>query len=363
MISNTHKTMDHGPGSPAKSHSFAGDMLTHLRVSIVATLVLGFIVSGVYPVVVWGLAQVLFHQKASGSLIKKDGTPTDDDSQAVGSAWLGQPFSDVKYFHPRPSAANNSPGASFSSTGGYDATSSGGTNFGPLSDELINGATTQPSAPAAQPIAQGATPAPATTQAVAAVVATVPSSTQLAEVIAFDGVRLRAIHYAIDNGIAFKLYTQRADGTGQRTEVPLSKFQDAQGNLNDTALIDAFPHPPADITAPDRMTVVADNFAQPIPADAVTSSASGLDPHITPANATLQIGRVAKARGITTEQVAALIDEHTDGPSLGFLGDPGVNVLALNLALDAKYPVAPVPATQPVAAPALATPATQPAAH
>jgi K+-transporting ATPase ATPase C chain len=325
MISNTHKTMDHGPGSPAKSHSFAGDMLTHLRVSIVATLVLGFIVSGVYPVVVWGLAQALFHQKASGSLIKKDGTPTDDDSQAVGSAWLGQPFSDAKYFQPRPSAAGN----------GYDATASGGTNLGPLSDKLINGVTT-----------------PATTQ-----------PTTQPEALAFDGVRLRTIHYAVANNIAFKLYTQRADGNGLRTEVPLSKFQDAQGNLNDTALVDAFPHPPADITAPDRMTVVADDFAQPIPADAVTSSASGLDPHITPANATLQIGRVAKARGITTEQVAALIDEHTDGPSLGFLGDPGVNVLALNLALDAKYPAAPVPATPPVAAPATATPATQPAAH
>lgn len=273
---------------------FTLEMLTHLRVSIVATIVLGVIVSGIYPVIVWGLAQALFHHQANGSLIKKDGTPTDNDSEAIGSALLGQPFSDVKYFHPRPSAAGN----------GYDPTASGGTNYGPLSDKLINGATNA-----------------ATTQ-----------PTTQPESIGFDGIRLRTIHYAVDNGISFKLYTVRSDGTGSKSEIPLSKFQDAQGNLNDVALVDAFPHPPSD--TPDRMVVIAGDFSTAIPPDAVTASSSGLDPHISVANAQLQAKRVADARKISADKVKTLIDQYTDGPSLGILGDPGVNVLKLNIALD-----------------------------
>jgi K+-transporting ATPase ATPase C chain len=273
---------------------FTLEMLSHLRVSIVATIVLGVIVSGIYPVIVWGLAQALFHHQANGSLIKKDGTPTDNDSEAVGSALLGQPFSDAKYFHPRPSAAGN----------GYDPTASGGTNYGPLSDKLINGATNA-----------------ATTQ-----------PTTQPESVAFDGIRLRTVHYAVDNGISFKLYTARSDATGPKSEIPLSKFQDAQGNLNDVALVDAFPHPPSD--TPDRMVVIAGDFSTAIPPDAVTASSSGLDPHISVANAQLQAKRVADARRISADKVKALIDQYTDGPSLGILGDPGVNVLKLNVALD-----------------------------
>ena len=72
------------------------------RCRIIATLVLAVIVCGIYPAIVWGLAQALFHDKANGSLVKKDGTPTDKDEEAVGSALLGQPFSDAGYFHPRP---------------------------------------------------------------------------------------------------------------------------------------------------------------------------------------------------------------------------------------------------------------------
>jgi K+-transporting ATPase ATPase C chain len=308
------------PVEQAPSRGFAMDMLIHLRVAIVATIVTLVIVSGVYPAIVWGLAQAIFHNKANGSLVTKAGTPTDNVADAVGSAMLGQPFTNVSYFHPRPSAAGNSAGASFSPTGGYDPTSSGGTNYGPLSDELLNGLTLSPTPPATQPV----------------------------ESLQYDGVRLRTIHYAVENHIAFSLfheaYVKHEDGsvTMKRLEqVPLSQFQNKDGSLNDVALVDAFPHPVLNADAPayTRIVLVADDFAVPIPADAVTASSSGLDPHITPANAELQKTRVAAARRISPEQVESLIMENTEGPDLGFLGEPGVNVLKLNLALDARYPV------------------------
>jgi K+-transporting ATPase ATPase C chain len=286
-------------------------IIGHIWTSLCATLVLGAICCGIYPLIVWGVGQLIFPHQANGSLVNKDGTPASNDAEAVGSALIGQNFSAIGYFHPRPSAAG----------AGYDATSSSGSNLGPLSDQLINGKTTSPTPPATQP----------------------------AESLAFDGIRLRTLHYAMDNGITFNLYSQRADGVGPKTQVPISKFEDAQGNLNDIALVDAFPHPQSD--APDRMTVIAADFSMLIPGDAVTASGSGLDPHISPVNAQIQKARVAKARGLSEEQIQSLIDEHTDWRSLGVLGDPGVNVLLLNLALDAKYPIPPAPAagatTQP----------------
>jgi K+-transporting ATPase ATPase C chain len=260
--------------------------------SIAMTITLGIICCGAYPLIIWGVGQTLFANKANGSLLDKNGNPTNDASIAVGSALIGQNFSDPKYFHPRPSAAGN----------GYDPTSSGGSNLGPLSDKLINGQTT-----------------PATTQ-----------PTTQPESLAFDGIRLRTIHYAVDNGIAFKLCQLNPDGT--RTPVPLSNFQDGKGNLNDVALVDAFPHPPSDTA--DKKPLIAADFATPIPGDAVTASASGLDPHISPRNAELQAQRVAGARNIPVAKVKGLITQYTEGPDLGILGDAGVNVLKLNLALD-----------------------------
>jgi K+-transporting ATPase ATPase C chain len=327
MSRENNKELETKSAEPTPSRGFVMDMLTHVRVSIVATIVTVVIVSGVYPAIVWGLAQAIFHHRANGSLVQKDGSPTTDDKNAVGSSLLGQQFTDARYFHPRPSAANNSAGASYSSTGGYDPTSSGGTNYGPLSDVLLDGQTTTTTPPVATPSTQPG-----------AAAASQPS-TQPAEVLAYDGIRLRTIHYAVDNNIKFMLFAMRSDGAGPRTEVPLARFQDSQGNLNDIALVDAFPHPPTD--GPDRMVVFADNFSTPIPADAVTASASGLDPHISPANAELQKNRVASIRKISPDQVETLIAANTDGPSLGFLGEAGVNVLMLNLALDAKYPVPP----------------------
>ena len=329
-----------------------GSYLGHLWASIAMTATLGIICCGIYPAIVYGIAQLVFPNQANGSLVKKDGTYTTKDEEAVGSSLLGQNFSLPQYFAPRPSSAG----------AGYDPTSSSGSNLGPLSDKLINGLT---QAAATQPTtAPVASTGPTTGPAVAA---TAPASTQPTETLAFDGVRLRTIHYAVANNIPFKLhhavYVKQMgpdgiwDGTyalDRKEEVPLKTFEDSQGNLLDTALVDAFPHPTLseDYT---RTVLIADEFAQPIPADAVTGSGSGLDPHITPDNADLQAPRVAAARNITVDKVKALIAEHTDAPSLGIFGDPGVNVLMLNLALDNQYPAP--------AAPAAAAPATQPLTH
>jgi K+-transporting ATPase ATPase C chain len=206
-------------------------LLYHLRVSLVATLVLAILLCGIYPLIVWGLAQAIFPTKANGSLIVKDG-------RVRGSALLGQNFTDPKYFHPRPSAAGS----------GYDATSSGGTNLGPLSDKLINGIHKK-----------------------------TPDGKD--DPANFDGIKDLVDVYRKENGL-------------------------------------------------DNST--------PVPADAVTRSASGLDPHISRANAILQLPRVAKARGLSREVVQKLVDDNTDGRNLGILGERGVNVVLLNLALDAQ---------------------------
>lgn len=188
--------------------------LSEIRSAVVVTLALAVVCCVLYPLVVFGLGQSLFHDKANGSLI------LDANGTIRGSRLLGQQFNGDKYFHPRPSAAGN----------GYDARSSGGSNLGPTSQKLR------------------------------------------------DSIAQNVADYRAQNGLAANT---------------------------------------------------------PVPADAVTASASGLDPHISPANAQLQAERVAKARGMSLGAVRALISHHTDAASLEFLGDPGVNVLELNLALDA----------------------------
>jgi K+-transporting ATPase ATPase C chain len=186
--------------------------------SIVATIFFAVILCGVYPLVVFGAAKLLFPHQAGGSLL------VDKSGAVRGSALLAQNFTGAQYFHPRPSAAG---------ANGFDSTSSSGSNLGPTSSNLVANITAN--------------------------IAT----------------------YRADNNIA--------------TNSPIYNM---------------------------------------IPADAVTESASGLDPHISPANAEIQIARVAKARGISEGKLRELVRQNTSGRDLGLLGEPRVNVMTLNFALD-----------------------------
>jgi len=244
-------------------------MLKELKTGFLMMAVMTVITGLVYPGIITAIAQVVFPDQANGSLVSVDG-------QVVGSRLIGQNFTKPEYFHPRPSAA----GAS-----GYDPTASAGTNLGPTSAKLFNGAT--------------------------------KLDDKQHEVVDFDGIKDRIVHYCVDNEIPFE------------SSRPLDAFKDSQGVLDDVKLIKGFNDQQSPLTVTPRT---------PIPADAVTTSASGLDPHISPRNAEIQAGRVARARGVLLDQVQALIAKHTDDRTFGFLGEPTVNVLELNLALDAQIP-------------------------
>lgn len=201
--------------SIARETAPAGEStLRHLTTSVLYTVTTVIMLGLIYPVVVWGLATLLFHHQADGSLI------TAPNGVVIGSELVGQNFTQPKYFHGRPSAAGK----------GYDPTSTGGTNLGPTSKKLI------------------------------------------------DGTRS-----AID-----ALRKANPDATGA------------------------------------------------IPMDLVTSSASGIDPDISPAGADYQAPRVAKVRGLLLDRVRAMIAAHTTPRQFGLLGEPRVNVLDLNRALDAQ---------------------------
>jgi len=245
-------------------------MVKELKAGFLMMVVMTVLTGLIYPAVITAVAQVVFHDQANGSLITSNG-------QVVGSRLIGQNFAKPEYFHPRPSAAGSS---------GYDPTATAGTNLGPTSAKLLNGTTK-----------------------------TDDKTKQ--EVVDFDGIKDRVVHYAVDNGLEYE------------SSVPLDKFKDDKGNLDDVKLIKAFNDDKAPLTFRSKT---------PIPADAVTASASGIDPHISPRNAEIQAARVAKARGVAADQVLAVVAEHTEGRTLGILGEPRVNVLELNLALDQKYP-------------------------
>ena len=244
-------------------------MLKELGPGFRLTLIFTILTGLLYPAVMTGVSELIFPKQANGSLVTVGG-------KVVGSSLIGQPFAKLEYFHPRPSAAGN----------GYDATASGGSNLGPTSAKLLHGTTKM--------------------------------DDKKNEVVDFDGISLRVVHYCVDNDIPYE------------SSVPLDQFKDSHGDLDDVKLIKAF----NDDKTPLRFTPKA-----PIPQDAVTASASGLDPHISPANAETQAGRVAKARGVSADQVKQLIAQFTDRADLGFLGEPRVNVLMLNIALDQKFPV------------------------
>ncbi len=243
-------------------------MFKELKAGFTMMLVMTVLTGLVYPAVITGIAQVVFRDQANGSLILSDG-------QVIGSRLIGQNFTKPEYFHPRPSAAG----------GGYDPTASAGSNLGPTSAKLINGTT--------------------------------KVNDKRNEVVDFDGIKNRVVHYCVDNDIPYA------------SSIPLEAFKDTQGRLDDVKLIKAFN---------DEKTPLLFTPKTPIPADAVTASASGLDPHISPANALAQAARVAKARGMSAEAVQALVAQHTEGRSFGFLGEPRVNVLQINLALDQRFP-------------------------
>jgi K+-transporting ATPase ATPase C chain len=186
-------------------------LMPALRMVLLLTVVTGL----VYPGVVTGLCQVLFHDKANGSLVEHNG-------HVIGSSLLGQNFAKPEYFHPRLSAAGND---------GYDATASGGSNLGVISQKLA------------------------------------------------DRMKASAAQFRKEN--------------------------------------------------PD--------YDGPIPADALTASASGLDPDISVANANAQAARVAKARGVAPAVIETAIVAATENRDLGILGEPRVNVLDLNLKLDRQF--------------------------
>jgi K+-transporting ATPase ATPase C chain len=187
--------------------------MRHLKPAVLSFLMLSIVTGIVYPLVVTGIAQVVFPRQANGSLIERDGA-------VLGSALIGQPFDDPKYFWSRLSATGPMP---------FNGAVSSGSNLGPLNDALI------------------------------------------------DAVKGRI----------------------------------------------------------DALKAADPGNTAPIPVDLVTASGSGLDPHISPAAARYQAARVARVRGIPEARVLDLVAEHTRGRQLGFLGEPTVEVLPLNLALDA----------------------------
>ena len=242
-----------------------GQILPGLRINIFATILFGV----VYPLAITGVCQVLFPRQANGSLV------TAGD-KVLGSEIIGQNFAKPEYFHPRPSSAGN----------GYDATASGGSNLGPTSAKLVRGTTKM--------------------------------DDKKNEVVDFDGINLRLVHFCVENDIPYD------------SSVPLDRFKDAKGELDDVELIKAFNDDKAPLVFTPKV---------PIPADAVTASASGLDPHISPASALAQASRIAKARAVSPDQINQLIAQFTEGPGLGLLGEARVNVLLLNLALDQRFAV------------------------
>jgi K+-transporting ATPase ATPase C chain len=292
--------------------SWLAQHLAALRLLLVMTVVVGL----AYPLAITAVAAVPgLNNKADGSLVSVNG-------RTVGSSLIGQSFTDkdgnalVQYFQSRPSAAGD----------GYDPTATSASNLGP--ESIVD--TLGDPAQANNPDGDGSSPS-LLSQVCARSVA----------VGTLEGVS-GARPYCTPGGVGAVLAVFHRDGTtGPITRVV---------SLNEVAPAVPF------ITTYKGVTVEAAKFGEDyskgivtpirgnapdkpaVPADAVTASGSGLDNQISPAYARLQVARVAKTRGITAAQVDKLVKAETTGRGLGFLGEPGVNVLKLNLALDKQFP-------------------------
>jgi len=290
--------------------SWLAQHLAALRALLVLTVLTGIL----YPLAILAIAQLPgLRHNADGSLVRTANGTT------VGSAMIGQSFTDDKgqplprYFQSRPSAA----GAS-----GYDPTASGASNLGP--ENVVD---TLP-----DPAKKDDTGKPSLLTQVCS------RSTAVGELEGVDGRR----PYCTPDGVGAVLAVFHRDGlTGPVTRVvslnqecPATPFLATyQGVTVECATFGQ------DYSSGTLTPIRGDAPATPVvPADAVTASGSGLDPDISPAYAKIQVARVAKARGVDVATVLKLVDAHTTGRALGFLGEPTVNVVELNLDLDRHYP-------------------------
>jgi K+-transporting ATPase ATPase C chain len=297
--------------------SWLAQHLAALRALLLFTVVLGL----AYPFAITAVAQLPgLHGRAAGSLVSGPASGAPVGSRLIGQAFVdknGNPL--IQYFQSRPSAAGD----------GYDPTSTSASNLGP--EDAVD-TLPDPKAPSGSDEAAGS---PSLLSQVCA------RSKEVGRFESVDGRR----PFCTDDGLGAVLAVFHEDGLmGPVTRAvslnqpcPAKPFVSTwEGVAVGCARFgEDYSH---GVITPVRGTAPA---VPVVPPEAVTASASGLDPHISPGNARLQMARVAKARDMTVAALRAMVDAHTSGRLLGFLGEPTVNVLELNLDLDRRYPYRP----------------------